>query len=68
MRKRKKINWVATGQAAISLNISAKHLMVLRRSGVLIKGVDWRQIGTPQARRATYQYHLSNCSARLNKL
>jgi hypothetical protein len=67
-RKKNKVEWLRSGQVAEKLGISTKHLMNLKKTGVLIKGVHWRQIGLPLALRPTYRWNFPRCLEKLNDL
>jgi hypothetical protein len=57
--------WVNTATAAQQLGMCTKHLRKLRNDGFFKEGQHWRDIRSPGAARATYQWNLAQCERML---
>lgn len=59
-------DWVSTKVAATALGCSVKHLFNLKSDELLKHGKHYRDIRRPHGIRATYRWHLPNCTSILD--
>lgn len=62
----KKQNWQTTTAAAAALGISPNHLRHLREAGAFKRGVHYRDIARPGAKRSHYQWNITKINALLS--
>lgn len=58
--------WYVTKEAAIALDLSAKKLRELYRSGMFKAGFHYRDVSKPNSKRPTLQFHVNRCQEQLN--
>jgi hypothetical protein len=57
--------WYFTNEAAIALDLPAKKLRELNRSGLFKMGYHVRDVTPPNSKLPRYQFHVERCSKQL---